>query len=111
MDQIKKPSQSEEKRAEELLPDVKQSATELVIDQISSLDLGNAETNRDHFRRCYNCVTAQLCSHLVIFLKKNTQITKKLKMNIFKTYFLSTECLNNLPCIQNWKNPALLCHL
>lgn len=83
LDHIKKPSQSEEKRAEVLLPDVKHSAPELVIDRISSPDLGSVETNRDHFRRCYNCVTAPLCSHLVIFLEKNTQTTKSLKQTFF----------------------------
>lgn len=82
LDQIK-PSQSEEKRAEASLPDVKQSAPELVIDRISSPDLGNVETHRDNFRRCYNCVTAPLCSHLVIFLEKNTQTTKSLKQTFF----------------------------
>lgn len=84
LDQTKKPSQSgKKKRVEVLLPDVKQSAPELVIDKFSSPDLGNVETSRDHFRRCYNCVTAPLCSHLVIFLEKNTQTTKSFKQTFF----------------------------
>lgn len=72
LEQMKMPSQSEEKRAEALLPDVKPSAPVLMIDRISSPDLGNVETDRDHFMRCYDCVTAPLCSHLVIFLEKKT---------------------------------------
>lgn len=51
-----KASQSEEKRAEVQLPDVKQSAPDLVIDRVSSPYLGNVETNRNPFRKFYNCV-------------------------------------------------------
>lgn len=87
LEQMKMPSQSEEKRAEALLPDVKPSAPELMIDRVSSPDLGNVETDRDHFMRCYNCVAAPLCSHLVVFLEKNTQEIKKVLNKHFKTYF------------------------
>lgn len=89
-----------------LLPDVKQSAPELVIDKISSPDLGNVETSRDHFRRCYNCVTAPLCSHLVIFLEKNTQTTKSFKQTFFfLTYFYLQNVLIIYPVFEIGKIP------
>lgn len=68
------------KQSEALLPDVKQSVPELVFDSISSPDLGNVETNRDHFRRCYNSMTMQPPCYLSG--EKHTD-NKKLKQTFF----------------------------
>lgn len=56
-------------------------------------------------------VAAVLRSHLVVLLGKTT--TKKFRTNIFFCYILHLIIFtfNNLPCIQNRRNPGLLCHL
>lgn len=85
------------------LPDVKQSVTELVPDRISSPYLGNVETNRNHFRGCYNSMTAQLCSHFVILLERNTQAIRKFKTNSFLMSLYPQSDLMTYPVFKIWE--------